>query len=283
MSPDQVTLFIPIKHYHEDFLRQSIESVFRQTRSDWRLLFLVYEEHAEHLREQLIEPLKDPRVRLVVRRGPRLAGAYNSAMRAAETEFIAPVFADDMLAEDAVAVLGEHIAANPRIDFFHSGRYFIDADSQRISSDVFPTRPVTTKSFVTGSPVKHLMCWRVKTGLACGGVDETLENFASDDWDFPWTMMDHGAAFEAIPRALYVFRDHREAYRLTTHVPRSVQRRTLQRILTKHGVSRVKAWWLSWEAQRKFMRQSHFVNPAHRWLKERVGYDSRRGWREPLP
>lgn len=283
MSPDQLTVFIPIKHYHDDFLRQSIDSVFRQTRSDWRLLFLVHEERADHFRERLAEPLQDPRVRLVIRQGNRLAGAYNSAMRGAETEFITTVFADDRLAEDAVEVLGEHIRANPHADFFHSGRYYIDEDNRRISSDVLPTQPVTAENFSTGSPVKHAMCWRVRTGLACGGVDETLENFGADDWDFPWTMMDHGAAFHAIPRALYVFRDHRETYRLTTHLPRSVQRRTLRRVLMKHGVTRSRAWRLSWHASRGYLRQSLFWNPVHRWLKERIGYDARRGWREPLP
>ena len=56
-------------------------------------------------------------------------------------------------------------------------------------------------------------------GLASGGVDESLNNFGSDDYDFPWTMLEHGAVSTRFPRPLYIFRDHREGYRLTTHVP----------------------------------------------------------------
>lgn len=281
MTRDQITIFIPLKHYHEGYLRQAIDSVFRQTRSDWRLLIMVHEASASQFRTLLRESLMDERVRLVHRDGRLLAGAYNSAMRAAETEFIAALLGDDLLAPDAVEVLGECIRAHPHVDFFHSGRYFIDAENRRISSDYFPTMPVTAENFVNGSPVKHLLCWRPWLGLACGGVDETLNNFGSDDYDFPWTMLEHGATFHAIPKPLYIFRDHRDGYRLTTHVPRSVQRRELRRILEKHGVAPALIRKRIRHASRDYLRQSLFRNPVHRWIRERIGFDAQRGWREP--
>jgi hypothetical protein len=220
-------------------------------------------------------------VRLVPSTGRLLAGAYNSAMRAAETEFIAALLGDDLLAPDAVEVVGACIAAHPDVDFFHSGRYFIDGDNRRLSGDYQPTTAVTAASFVTGSPVKHLMCWRTRLGLASGGVDETLNNFGSDDYDFPWTMLEHGARFHAIAKPLYVFRDHRTGYRLTTHVPRALQRRELRRILRKHGVARAVIRQRVRAANRDYLRQSLFRNALHRWLRERIGFDAGQGWREP--
>lgn len=281
MAHDLVTAFIPIKHYHKSYLRQAIDSVFRQTRTDWRLLLLVDEARIPHFQHILAEPLADARVRLVPRQGRLLAGAYNSAMRAAETEFVAVLLGDDLLAPDAVQTLGEHIEAHPRADFFHSGRYFIDGDNRRISSDYAPVTPVTAERFLETSPVKHLFCWRASLGLSCGGVDESLNNFASDDYDFPWTMLEHGAVFHAIPKPLYIVRDHRDGYRLTTHVPRSVQRSELARILAKHGVPADIIRQRVRHATRDYLRQSLFRNRLDRWILERIGFDARRGWREP--
>jgi hypothetical protein len=167
-----------------------------------------------------------------------LGAAYNTAMREARTEFVAALLGDDMLAPCAVEVLGSYIRRHPDADFFHSGRYFVDGTNRRISSDYLPRQEIAPETVRGVSPVKHLMCWRRAKGLASGGVDESIRNFGADDWDFPWTMYENGARFVPIPRALYVFRDHREGYRLTTHVQRDVQVAEMRRILEKHGTPR---------------------------------------------
>jgi glycosyltransferase involved in cell wall biosynthesis len=282
MSRDQITVFIPIKHYHEAYLRQAVDSVVQQTRTDWRLLLLVDDSRMSHFRQLLPAAAADSRVRFVPRQGRLLAGAYNTAMRAAETEFITVLLGDDRFAPETLQVLGEFITAHPGVDFFHSGRYFVDGDNRRISGDYLPApAPITVERFHQGSPVKHLLCWRVALGLSCGGVDESLNNFASDDYDFPWTMFEHGAVFHAVPRPLYIVRDHRDGYRLTTHVPRSVQRRELARIFEKHGVPGDIARRRIRDATRGYLKQSLFRNRLHRWILERMGFAPHGGWREP--
>ena len=86
--------------------------------------------------------------------------------------------------------------------------------------------------------MKHLLCWRREKALAVGGIDESLASVGPDDYDFPWCMAERGAVFKAIDEPLYVVRDHRECERLTTHLPLSVHKRDLRRILEKHGVER---------------------------------------------
>lgn len=274
-----VTVFIPVRHFHDRFLREAVRSVFAQTRADWRLLIVDHPESSHAVRAVLHSELQDPRVRIVAVEGNNLAAAYNTAMRSAETPFMAALMGDDSLEPQAVETLVCAIESSPAVDFFHTGRYFVDAGGQRLSSDYLPDRPETQETFRKYSPVKHLMCWRVERGLACGGLDETLENFGTDDYDFPWTMLDAGAVFRAIPRALYIFRDHREEYRLTTHVPRSVQRNGLRRILAKHGTPAADIRQ-ALRTQARYLRQSLFANTAHRWLRERTGFDPRDGWRE---
>ncbi len=276
-----ITVFMPVTHYHKKYLQEAIASVFGQTASEWYLLVVVPPDRKSHFEELLADSLRDPRVRIVPLEGRLLAGAYNTAMRAAATDFVAPLLGDDLWSDDAVETLLEAIDANPAVDFFHSGRRFIDGEGRPVSGDVLPRHEVTRVRFIEYSPVKHLLCWRVSAGLACGGVDETIGNFAADDYDFPWTMLEHGAVFHAIPRALYIVRDHRDGYRLTTHLTRSEQRRGLRRILTKHGVPAFTAWRHAREASRTYMRQSLFRNRWHQWVRERLGMNMDKAWREP--
>lgn len=276
----RLTVFMPVKHFHPQYLRQAVASVFAQTRPDWRLLIVADPAEGRMFASLLAGELEDPRVSIVDRDRPRLAGAYNTAMRVAGTDFIAALLADDMLAPEACDILLRSIEAHPGIDFFHTGRYFIDGDGRRLSSDYLPPARFGAEDFCRGSPVKHLMCWRRATGIDCGGVDESLDNFGSDDWDFPWTMYEHGATFCAVRKPLYVFRDHRDWFRLTTHVTRDVQLRGLKRILEKHGAPEDVIAARTRRARGGFLRQSLFSNPLHRWLKERIGYDPRHGWRE---
>lgn len=281
MADDRITIFVPLKHFHEPHLRQCMASVYAQTRSDWEMVIVVDRENDGLFKRVLGEVLADPRVRLVHREGQRLAGSYNTAMRASRTEFVGALFGDDMWDPRAVEVLGARIRAHPEVDFFHTGRYFIDGSGTRLSGDYPARADVTLVDFQAGSPVKHLMCWRARRALEMGGVDESLINFASDDYDFPWSMMEHGAVFHGIPDALYVLRDHRDGVRLTTHVPRNEQAAQLRRILEKHGTPPALVRRRVREARRTYLRQSLFRNPLHRWFRERFGYDARRGWREP--
>jgi hypothetical protein len=112
-------------------------------------------------------------------------------------------------------------------------------------------------------------------------MDEAVRFVGPDDFDFPWTMAEHGARFHAVPEALYLARDHREGFRLTTHVPRSVQERELRRIFRKHGLPRAAARRRIAKARETYLRQCLYRNRLDRLLKRRSGFDARSGWREP--
>ena len=69
---------------------------------------------------------EDPRIQLVRNEGRKLAGAINTGMRHAETDFVAVLLGDDMWAPEAVSVLLNHVTQYPEVDFFHSSRIVID-------------------------------------------------------------------------------------------------------------------------------------------------------------
>jgi GT2 family glycosyltransferase len=234
-----LTALMPVKDYHPEYLHRALGSITAQSSPDWRLLALVEDERDPGLDDLLAPYLRDPRVDMVVNEGRKLAGAFNTGMRHATTEFVAILLADDMWTADAVAVLSEQIRAHPDADFFHSARAIVGEHDEPLS-DVHPVREGhRLKDFRRHTPVKHLLCWRRAMGLAIGGMDESLNSVGPDDFDFPWSMAEAGAVFRPVPDCLYLYRDHQACFRLTTHLPRTVHVAEMRRIMRKHGVGRL--------------------------------------------
>jgi glycosyltransferase involved in cell wall biosynthesis len=236
-------------------------------------------DRIDQLGGRLAQALRDDRISLVANEGQGMAGACNTGMRRAETDFVAILLGDDLWAPDAVAVLGRRIAASPQADFFHSSRRYIDDEGRPISGVLAARASVSLEDFAATTPVKHLLCWRNELALSFGGMDESIE-FAPDDFDFPWCMAEYGASFAAVPECLYVYRDHRSAYRLSTHVPLSVQVRQLERVLSKHGLERAAIRERVREARRSYLRQALYRSPLDRSLKRLRRADAAGDWRE---
>lgn len=280
MTEPLVTALMPVKEFHPEYLERALTSILRQTSPAWRLLVVVDEPPAGQLAAVLAPALRDERVDVVVNESTGLAGAINTGMRQAATEYTAILLGDDMWAPEAVEVLTRCWERSPEVDFFHSSRVIVDEQDRPISPFYRARERFTLDDFLGGSPVKHLLCWRRSAGLSIGGLDESLSSVGPDDYDFPWSMAEAGFRFEAIPECLYVYRDHRECFRLTTHRPRSTHTRELRRILRKHGVRRLRVEQAVARAKANYLRQCLYRSPADRWLKERLGHDPRRGWRD---
>lgn len=281
MSGARLTALMPVRAYHPPYLRAALDSLRDQSSPDWELLVVAEREDLDALGAALADDLRDPRIELIANEGRRLAGAFNTGMRRARTEFVAILLGDDMWAADAVAVLGEALRAHPEADFLHSSRRIVDEDGRAISSVHRVRETFSLAEFARGgSPVKHLLCWRRTTALALGGMDETLNSVGPDDFDFPWSMAEAGARFHAIPECLYLYRDHRKCYRLTTHLPASVHSRELWRILRKHRHGRWAALRFVVTARRTYLRQCLYRSPLEQQIRERLRLGPRRAWRD---
>ena len=280
MEKPRITVLVPVKYYSADLLNKAVDSIINQTCPHWRLLLLAGQKEAAELTAVLASRLGDPRVEIVTHENRELACKLNAGMRHAETGFVAILLGDDMWSGDAVGVLTDYMIRFPGIDFFHSSRRFIDANDQPISSVYLSKDGFTLRDFVMESPVKHLLCWRREKALSLGGLDESIKFVGPDDWDLPWSMAEAGAVFKAVKECLYLHRDHRLHYRLTTHVPRSEQIRETKALMRKHGVNRSEIRKRIAIAKRTYLRQCLYRSPLDKWLKEKLGYDARLGWRE---
>jgi glycosyltransferase involved in cell wall biosynthesis len=266
-----VTALMPLKTYHLQYLSEALGSLTGQTCPQWQLLVIADPPDVQELARVLAPWLNDDRIELIANEGRRMAGAINTGMRHATTDFVAILLADDAWSPDAVAVLTRRIREVPHIDFFHSARRIVDDDGRPISSVHRPSPTVSLADFFERAPVKHLLCWRRAMGLAIGGLDERLSEIGPDDLDFPWTMAEHGALFEAIDDCLYIYRDHRRIARLTTHIPRRVAARELRRVYRKHGITRRQARARIEAARRTYLQQCLFQTRLDAQIRTRLG------------
>jgi glycosyltransferase involved in cell wall biosynthesis len=277
---DAITALMPVRAHDPGYLEAALDSLETQTSPHWRLVVVVEPADLEPMRRTLAGRLGDPRVELIANQGRKLAGAFNTGMRHAETEFTAILLGDDMWAPDAVEVLERNLREHPQADFFHSSRRFVD-DQGNALGDIVPARAeVSLDDFTVMAPVKHLLCWRRELALEFGGMDESLNSVGPDDFDFPWTMAEHEARFVAVPECLYVYRDHRRCFRLTTHLPRRTHERELRRIMRKHRVSEPVIRSRIAAARRTYLRQCLYGSRSEAWLRRRLGSRPQTGWRD---
>ncbi len=266
-----VSVILPIKDPHPGYFAEAVTSIHDQTSPRWELVVVTEPAEQARIVEMLGYWAVDPRVQVSANRGQGLAGAVNTGMHDATSDFVGLLLGDDLWTATAVATLTDRIARYPDVDFFHSARRIVDDEGNPISS-VHPARhDVTLDDFRTGAPVKHLLCWRRATGLAVGGLDERSASVGPDDFDFPWTMAEHGARFEAIDDCLYVYRDHRDGTRLTTHLSRRVHERELRRVFRKHGLDRRQTKARIQEARDSYLQQclyrSSLDERLRRWFR----------------
>ena len=280
LSESVVTALVPVRYFCPRFFLAAIDSLQQQTAPTWQSRVIVEAGQRPAIESVLGSRLGDPRIVVIENDGRGLAGAFNTGMRDATTEFVAILLADDLWSLDAVSVLEHEIRARQTVDFFHTARRIIDEHGTSISSVHPPTPAVTIADFQTRAPVKHLLCWRRTIGLEVGGMDESLNSVGPDDLDFPWTMAEHGVTFDAIEDCLYLYRDHRSHYRLTTHLPRSVHRRELARIFRKHGLPPAVARQRIREATNSYLRQCLYRSPIDAWWRRAVGRPPKDPWRE---
>jgi hypothetical protein len=236
---------------------------------------------AAELESFLQGQLSDVRFTLVAVGTPNLSATINAGMKLASTEFVTLLLGDDIIEINTIEVLQRAIRARPDIDFFHSARRVIDGEGNSISS-VYPSRDrFEWKDFLNGSPVKHLLCWRRETALAIGGVDEAFSTQGPDDYDFPWSMFEHGARFHALPECLYVYRNHCDGVRMTTHDPRTVQLLTARKMLRKHGVGFWRSWIMIYAKWRGGLAsQSIYSSRLTQRFYRLVGHDAAKSWRQ---
>ena len=84
----------------------------------------------------------------------------------------------------------------------------------------------------------------------------------------------------AIKECLYIYRDHRDCYRLTTHLPLSLHKREIRRIMKKHRINESAIKLKISAAKSTYLRQCLYGSALDKWIKEILGDNLGRAWRQ---
>ena len=232
-----ITILMPCKSQKREFFLDSVGSILRQDAPDWELIILTDPSSPDELADWA-SSFCEPRIRLLRCPETGFARALNFGLRETRTPFVAILLSDDRYSPNAVSTLLDYQRRYPDVDFFHSSRRHITPGGNPFGGVMQSRSGFTLDDFITrGSPVKHLLCWRLARSMEIGGMDESLSVHGCDDYDFPWRMAESGARFQAVEECLYEYRLHHAHDRLTTTVPVERQISTLAAMFNKHGVS----------------------------------------------
>ncbi len=233
-SVPAATIVVPLLSQEEDWLRQCLRSALEQT-----LPVTVAVVTSPQTPESNLEVLEDLQRRHSELHsferppGGGFADAINAGFLSASTERIGLLLSDDWLLPTTLAECLAHEA-----DIVATGRRAFAADGQTPLWERIPS-PSAFENLGTleakASYLGHFFLFRKAPVLAVGGVDPEIGLTGADDYDLPWTLLEHGASVSVVERPLYRYRDH-DKTRLTLR-ERTLQIRDLRRVLQKHGVA----------------------------------------------
>ena len=136
----------------ERYLREAIDSVYAQTRSDWEIVFV---DNGSQDSSPDIAQGYDGRLRyLRNEQTVSLGAARNQALRAARGEFVCFLDCDDRWLADKLGHQVAFLRAHPRVEFLHGNFHYIDARGLRTATG-YRTEQASGQAF--GRLLRHFV------------------------------------------------------------------------------------------------------------------------------
>lgn len=201
-----ISVVMPVYNPPPAFLEEAIESVMRQLYPNWELC-IADDCSTDPEVARILERRSraDARVKVIRRdRNGHISQASNSALALASGAYVALLDHDDVLAEHALYMVAETIAAHPDVDVIYSDEDKLDARGQRSSPYFKPD--FNPDLFHSQNFVNHLGVYRRKLVEAAGGFREGFEG--SQDYDLALRVIERSAVERVrhIPHVLYHWR-----------------------------------------------------------------------------
>lgn len=272
-GPPQITFAIP---YYDKlhYLREAVDSVLAQTRTDWRLVII--DDAGPEPADEMVASLGDARITLSrneVNLG--LAGNWNAGIASATTPWVTLLHADDRLHPDYAAAVLTAAEADPSLAAIFTDAEVIDAAGEPARS-----LPETVKRFAHRPDHDHdvsgdhglaaiLANNFVMCPTLCYRTDLALEHPFNAAWrmvmDLEHTaeLMLAGHTLRGIRRPLYAYRRHNlnQTTSLTASAVRFEEEIALYRSLAKSAEA--KGWTRTAKtARRRWMVRSHLLMQA---------------------
>jgi glycosyltransferase involved in cell wall biosynthesis len=141
----RITVIIPT-YDRANLVGESIESVIRQTYSDFELI-IVDDGSTDNTRD-VVNSYKDPRIRYVYQENRGVSAARNTGIKLTASQYIAFLDSDDLYVENALEITLNCLESHPDVGFSYGQCYI-----SRVGGQVYRTRksPFHNKSAVIDS------------------------------------------------------------------------------------------------------------------------------------
>jgi GT2 family glycosyltransferase len=203
-----MSVVMPTFNPPRDFLDQAIASLQAQWYSDWELCIADDASTAPGVRDHLRHwAQREPRIRLVERlRNGHISAASNSALEAAQGQWVVLMDQDDLLPPQALWRVVQAIAEHPEAGVLYSDEDKVDDKGRRFGPYFKPAFDLDL--FRGQNMISHLGVYRRTLVQAVGSFRAGYEGSQDHDLALRCIEQLHPSQVIHIPRVLYHWRVH---------------------------------------------------------------------------
>ncbi|MBD2103239.1 glycosyltransferase family 2 protein [Leptolyngbya sp. FACHB-261] len=147
----KVAVIIPV-HCVEKYIAATVQSVLKQTFSDFELL--IVDDQCPQRSVEICQQFSDPRIKVIHQRNRGLAGARNTGIRQAQGEYLAFLDGDDLWLPEKLAKHVEHLERSPEVGVSFSRSALINEAGEALGTYLMPQlQNITAASLFRVNPI----------------------------------------------------------------------------------------------------------------------------------
>jgi GT2 family glycosyltransferase len=203
-----ISILVPVYHTPEEFLKQMIQSVRKQTYGNWELCVANADPADRRTAEILaVAASKDPRIKITdVPENEGIAQNTNAALKIAAGEYVGLLDHDDLLTPDALFEVVKAVNEQGRPEALYSDEDKVTTD---LSEHFQPhMKPDFNKDLLrSNNYITHFFVASKNLADRVGGFDAAYNG--AQDYDFILRCTEQAEGIVHIPRILYHWRVHK--------------------------------------------------------------------------
>lgn len=188
------------------FLSDALASVKNQSFTEWEVI--VVDDGSTDVTHEVVAQFEDNRIHYIFQENQGLSAARNTGIKAANSENIALLDADDIWQVDYLEKMYDEIVSHPEAVAFYCGFKYIDPEGKQIGVPqlrVVPTNEFPSVILKQNWLVPSSVIFRKEVINEVGFFDESLH--AVEDWDM-WIKISTRGLFVGVPQNLVKYRLH---------------------------------------------------------------------------
>jgi glycosyltransferase involved in cell wall biosynthesis len=138
MSEKLISIIMPVMNA-EEYVYDSVQSILSQTYKNFEL-FIIIDDGSTDKTLEIVETIKDERIKLFIREGRGFIEQLNFGLQEARGEFIARMDADDIAFPEKLELQVNFLLNNPDIKLVGTNFYFVDEKGKILAEKKLPEK-----------------------------------------------------------------------------------------------------------------------------------------------